>query len=460
MLLKRRKKESLVTFRPPPAPHIDVLHRFGLVVALVLAATSCESSLAGFGNTPVDALRNASDGFTSHALRFDDVVRDTKTTEARAKLSRYALTPSRIYDDSSVWNAMGERDSSRTLTLDGSYDAVRGGYNFSANARATPPNALADARHVVRLELRPDGAYFWDTSVDHAIGGLPAASAGRALTMLFASTEASEARDLRNESAQAFPRSARALGRLFALDSARSTAMADGSSSTTVGLRWQSQRLRGMPNFKSYIAKYIEPSTYRVTLSDERGQTYFHVLGEKGQMLVRWRSRAGRLLPLGGGSSAMPDTLRIRLDFTAKYKMFRVGFTEMVGDFFVQRGPHVSGWLMRFRQEPKWQLPLFTETLIRTPLRRPFQGRGSELYLAVHDGGAQTLLVRRSHTEVKESAILRWLGGLGATAMGDFQGRAEAEQNLFLMAAFAALRADAQHALVSGNGGKDSSTTR
>jgi hypothetical protein len=431
-----------------------------LIVALVFMTASCESSLAGFGSTPVDALRNASDGFSSHAMRFDDVVRDTKTTEARAKLGRHALTPSRIYQDSTVWNATSEQDSSRTLLVDGSYDAVRGGYNFIANARPTTPNELADGRHVVRLAVQPDGAYIWDTSVDHAIGGLPAASAGRALTMLFASTEASVARDLRSESARAFPRTGRALGRLFALDSARSTPMPDGSSATSVGLRWQSQRLRGMPHFASYIAKYIEPSTYRVTLSDRRGQTYFQVLGENGQMLVRWRSRDGRLLPLDGGSTAMPDTLRIRLDFTAKYKMFRVGFTELLGDFIVQRGPHVSGWLMRFRQEPKWQLPLFTETLIRTPLRRPFQGRGSELYLALHDGGAQTLLVRRTHTEVKESAIVRWLGGLGATAMDDFQGRTEAEQNLFLTTTFAALKADAQGVLVTGDASKDPSTRR
>ena len=144
----------------------------------------------------------------------------------------------------------------------------------------------------------------------------------------------------------------------------------------------------------------------------------------------------------------MPDTLRIRFDFTTKYKLFRVGFTDMTADFVVQRGAHVAGWMLRFRQEPKWQLPLFTETLIRSPLKRPFQGRGSELYVAVRDdAGPQTLVVRQTHTEVKESGVLRWIGSLGATAMSDFQGRAEAEENRFLNEAFAALRADAQEVL-------------
>ena len=43
---------------------------------------------------------------------------------------------------------------------------------------------------------------------------------------------------------------------------------------------------------------------------------------------------------------------------------------------------------------------------------------------------------------VEESAIVRWLGGLGASAMGDFAGRAEAEENRFTAEALQALRAD------------------
>ena len=420
-----------------------------VVLLAILASTGCKSSFLGFGATPADAARHASESFESHALRFDDVVRDTKFSEARIKLSRYALTPSRIFNDSSVWNHITERDSSRELTLAGGYDQVRGGYTFRAHTNPEVPHELADARHSMRLAHRPDDAYTWDTSVDHAIGTMPAAAAGRALALLFASAEGQSARDLHAESVLAFPRSARTLGRLFAMDSARSTPLGDGSSATSIAVTWRSERIRAsMPNFAAYVAKYIEPSVYRITLRDRGGKTYFSVRGDKGLMLVRWRSRGGRLLPLEGGSGAMPDTLRLRLDFNTKYKLFRVGFSEMLADFIIQRGEHSVAWMMRFRQEPKWQLPLFTETLIRSPLRRPFQGRGSELYLAVRDdAGPQTLLVRRTHTEVKESAILRWMGNLGATAMSDFQGKAEAEENRFLNDAFTALREDGQAAL-------------
>ena len=420
-----------------------------VALLVVLATVSCKGSLLGFGANPADAARRASETFESHALRFDDVVRDTKFSDARVKLSRYALTPSKIYNDSSVWNHITERDSSRELTLAGGYDQVRGGYTFRAHTNPEIPNELADARHSMRLALRADGAYTWDTSVDHAIGTMTAATAGRALALLFASAEGQTSRNLHSESVQAFARSARALGRLFVMDSARSTSLGDGSSATSIAVTWRSEKIRpSMPNFAAYVAKYIEPSVYRITLSDRGGKTYFSMRGDKGQMLVRWRSRGGALLPLEGGIGAMPDTLRLRLDFNTKYKLFRVGFSELFADFVIERGEHSAGWMMHFRQEPKWQLPLFTETLIRSPLRRPFQGRGSELYLALRDdAGPQTLLVRRTHTEVKESAILRWMGSLGATAMSDFQGRAEAEENRFLNEAFAALRSDALDAV-------------
>lgn len=420
-----------------------------VVFLAILATTGCKGSLLGFGATPADAARHAGESFESHALRFDDVVRDTKFSDARVKLSRYALTPSRIFNDSSVWNHVSERDSSRELTLAGGYDQVRGGYTFRAHTNPEVPNELADARHSMRLALHADGAYSWDTSVDHAIGTMPAATAGRALAVLFASAEGQTPRNLHGESVQAYAHSARALGRLFVMDSARSTPLGDGSSVTSIAVTWRSEKIRpAMPNFAAYVAKYIEPSIYRITLSDRGGKTYFSVRGDKGQMLVRWRSRGGMLLPLEGGSGAMPDTLRLRLDFNTKYKLFRVGFSEMFADFVIQRGEHSVGWMMHFKQEPKWHLPLFTETLIRSPLRRPFQGRGSELYLALRDdAGPQTLLVRRTHTEVKESAILRWMGSLGATAMSDFQGRAEAEENRFLNEGFGALREDA-HAVL------------
>jgi hypothetical protein len=139
----------------------------------------------------------------------------------------------------------------------------------------------------------------------------------------------------------------------------------------------------------------------------------------------------------------MPDSLRVRIDFSAKFKIFRVGFTNLVGDFTIERSEHQRGWMMRFRREPEWDFPLAADRLIRSPLRRPFEGRGSELRLAVRDDlGRQAMSVRQVRTAVKESAIMRWLGGLGDTAFGDFEGTSEAEENRFLAELFGALRED------------------
>src|SRR5690606_26425605 len=97
----------------------------------------------------------------------------------------------------------------------------------------------------------------------------------------------------------------------------------------------------------------------------------------------------------------------------------------------------------RFRREPEWRFPLATDRLIKSPLRSPFEGRGTEVRLAVRDDlGSQAMSVRQARTAVKESAIMRWLGGLGSTAFGDFAGRSEAEENRFLMELFGALRQD------------------
>jgi hypothetical protein len=97
---------------------------------------------------------------------------------------------------------------------------------------------------------------------------------------------------------------------------------------------------------------------------------------------------------------------------------------------------------MRFRQEPSWRFPLAVDKLIKNSLRRPFQGKGAELSLGFREEGGLTLSDRQTRFVVNESAIMRWLGRLGANAFGDFSGRTELEENLFLYETFEALRTD------------------
>ncbi len=89
----------------------------------------------------------------------------------------------------------------------------------------------------------------------------------------------------------------------------------------------------------------------------------------------------------------------------------------------------------------------------RAALRRPFEGGGTVLRITLRDGaGAQTHLTRELRTTVKESAIVRWMGSLGFTAMSDYAGKTEEEENRFLAEAFDALRLDLRGLLANAQG--------
>jgi hypothetical protein len=156
------------------------------------------------------------------------------------------------------------------------------------------------------------------------------------------------------------------------------------------------------------------------------------------------RTLDGRLVPVAGSFTQMPDSLMLHGEiFTMKVSRFTVGVRHYRADFIVDRDPHERAWAIVSRHEPQWILPLFTERVLRTPLRRPFQGNGALFRIGVRDSsGAQTLLTRRLHLEVQESFILRFIGRLGAIAVGDFTGDVEREENAWLRELFEAVVAD------------------
>ena len=139
----------------------------------------------------------------------------------------------------------------------------------------------------------------------------------------------------------------------------------------------------------------------------------------------------------------MPDTLQIHVDALARISFFTVGVTNMQGEFVHTSTARERGWTMHFAKEPEWHLPLITERLLRSPLRRPFEGKGVHFSLGFRTGpDNQTLLTREIDVTVRESAIMRFLGNLGFTAMSDFAGNVEDEESRFLAEAMAAFRAD------------------
>ena len=141
----------------------------------------------------------------------------------------------------------------------------------------------------------------------------------------------------------------------------------------------------------------------------------------------------------------MPDTLAMHVDASAKSSMFTVGFRRMLGEFVHVKSASERGWSMRFAKEPDWDLPLLAEQLMHSPLKRPFEGPGVQLRIGFTKGAeGQTIFSRVLTLVVRESAIMRFLGNLGFTAVSEFAEKSEVDTNRFLDEAFGAMRADIQ----------------
>jgi hypothetical protein len=279
--------------------------------------------------------------------------------------------------------------------------------------------------------------------VNHAIGTATPAAIGAVIMATLTAAEGRTPDEALSDAGSMFPETGRHLAQLLSIDSLR-TAHDAGGTTTTLAVRFRPDRLRARaPYFATFVAKYITPTIYRLQLTDHAGRRFFDATGRDGQLVMRLRSRNHKLVSLGGSPAPMPDSLRLLVDVSFKYGMFRVGATNIVGDFTIERSEQRRAWAMRFRQEPEWHFPLAVDKLIKNPLRRPFQGRGAELSLGVRsDLAAQTISERHARLAVNESAIMRWLGRLGASAFGEFTGRTELEENLFFYEMFEAMRRD------------------
>jgi hypothetical protein len=410
-----------------------------LALVLATSATACRSSIDALGTSPAAARRNADHLYAGFGYRFYEVQRDSNFERARTLMGQYALIPSRLYRDSTIWNQQ-RPDSSRTLVVGARF--TNNHYTFTANPQAPQPRALGEERHALQLKWLGGGDYEWFTRVDHAIGPARPADIANAIVATLTAAEDRAPDELLAGSRALFPETGRHLSQLFVIDSLR-TAHENGATATTLAVRFQPARLRPRYTFfANCVGKYIMDAVYRVQLTDHAGRPFFDATGRDGRLVMKLRSRDHRLISLDASGTAMPDSLRLIVDVSMKYRMFRIGFNNLLGDFVVERSPTRRGWLMRFRQEPSWHLPLAVDKLIKNSLLRPFQGNGAELSLGFREQGGLTLSDRQTRLVVNESAIMHWLGRLGANAFGDFSGRTELEENLFLYETFEALRTD------------------
>jgi len=419
------------------------LRRVAALAGLAGIASACRDVAPAFGPT-IPAARASAEGlFGGVAQRFTNVQRDRKFAGARGKLGKNALTPSAIYNDTSVWTQMGS-DGVRTVTVEGEFSNNR--YLFAAKPSMTQPNESGDSRHTMILRKLKDNEFEWYTNVDIAAGTISANDIANVISALMKSAERRTPAAIRADYRESFPRTTTALGRLFALDSIRVTGDADGATTMVLGIRIDPAKLKPtMPAFAAYLDKYSTESRYSSVVMDKRGGRWIELSGARNFITLKLRSINGRFAPLSGAIRPIPDDLVLESDFNTKILIFHIGYRKLIGDVTVIHGEHERGWSLQFRREPEWKLPPTVGYLIKTPLRRPFQGTGILFRLAILDTPRrQSIIGRRTSATVRESAILRFLNRLSGTAMGDFVGKAETEENRFSAEAFNAMRLDAR----------------
>ncbi len=416
------------------------------IIAILLAAavsTACGEVGPAFGPTLPAARANAEGLFGGIAQRFTNVQRNAKFAHARGRLGKYALTPSAIYNDTSVWTSMGS-DGTRTVNVEGEFGANR--YLFTARPSVAMANAPGDSRHIMVLRKVDPDEFEWYTNVDIAAGAITGNDIANVISALMKSAEGRTGQAMRADYRESFPRTTASLGRLFSIDTLRTTHDPDGATTITLGVRLSPERIRAtMPAFAAYLDKYATESRYHTVITDKRGVKWIDLRGARNFMTLTLRAADGRFAPFTGPLRPMPGELTMTSDFVTKIMIFHVGFRRLVGDVTILRNPRERGWFIQFTKEPEWRLPPTVGYLIKTPLKRPFKGAGGMFRLAIADApGQQSIIGRRTSATVQESAILRFLNRLSGTAMGDFVGKAEIEENRFAAEVFNAMRLDSR----------------
>lgn len=412
-----------------------------LLPLFLLVAAGCKSSVPAFGNNLAAARSNADEFFYSVSSRFTNIQRTPKLLRARQQFGHYALVPSGVYNDTSIWMSYGP-DSSRIFADDGYPSASQ--YIVVPHSSTEPPRNLAESREVVRLRRLSDDEYEWFTNVDVGVGHVGADDLTEVLAAALRAGERQQSAGIRADYRSNFPRTTATLGRLYSLDTLRTTPDAEGATTFDLGIHLTPDSLaKAMPAYAKYIDKYVRKGRYHIVVRDRSGARWFELSAGNYWIHLKLRSKDGRFAPIDGPVRTIPDNLVIDASMKMKILLFTVGFDHMIGDFNIVRTPHERGYAIRFATEPQWILPPTVHYFLKTPLARPFQGRGIPINIGLRDSpGAQTILNRHAMLVVQESAILRFINKLSGTAVGDFLGPAEKEANRFNADTFRALRAD------------------
>ncbi len=374
------------------------------------------------------------------AARFGPIQREPSFDSLRPRLARAALVPSRVFDDATAWTERGA--DRREVQLAGA--VVAGGYRIGVRPAAPEPVVPGDYRGRLRLRRIESGCFEWRMDEELAVGGVRPADLAAALTELLLQAQRVDSVAARAEIARAFPRASAQLGLLLALERVQTTREADGATRLELGVRLTPDGLAGAaPHYAAFLRRYATPMKMRVVASDPSLGPWWTLEASANLWLLRLRLRGGSLAPLGGGDGHVPARLDLTVDYETKMGLFHVGVQGLVAQLSLTRTPAEQGFVARFAREPEWRLPFLVVPLLHASLLYPFEGEGSESgWWAREQPGGTTLLARRYRARVRESWLVRWMGGLANGAIDDFRLGAEAEADRFQSDCLLALRDD------------------
>jgi hypothetical protein len=419
------------------------MSRPALTLALLLAAPAALACRA-----PARALAGGPAGsegpralVEALAGRFGPIEREPAFDALRPRLARAALVPSRVFDDPTAWTSRSE--AWRAVEFSG--DDAGGVYRIGVRSHAPSPAAPGAYRGRVRLDRVSGGRFEWSVEEELAVGPVRPSDLAATLEGLLRGAEASSEAAARVAIAEAFPRSSTRLGLVLRLEALSLRRDAHGATAVRLAVRLTPEGVqREAPRYAAFLRKYATPIRMRLLVADSSGTAWWSLEGRENLWTLLLRVREGSLVPLEGPADRrVPPLLRATIDYKTRMGRFEVGASRLVGDVALTRTGVEKGFEARFLTAPDWHLPFLVEPLLQGPLRFPFEAPGSEAGWAAREtpeGG--TRLVRHYRARVRETWILRWLGGMTSSAVDEFRSGAEAEADRFNRECLLTLRDD------------------
>jgi hypothetical protein len=373
------------------------------------------------------------------AERFGPTEREAGFDALRPKLARSGVVPSPIFDDATAWTNRG--DTWRAVDLAGY--AAGGMYHIGMRAEAPPPTVAGQYRGRVRLQRLAAGRFEWTVNDELAVGEARPSDLAGALDTIFRAAEQLNDASARAAIEKALPRAAARFGLLFRIETL-TLQPEHGATSVRLSVRLTPVGISGFaPRYAAFLEKYARPTRISLVVSDPAGQVWWTLEAGDGLWTVRLRIRDGSLVPLEGPADRrLPTRLRATADLATRIGRFEVGARGVAADLAITRTPVEKGFSARFLHEPDWRLPFLVETFLDSPLHYPFDTPGSEVEFTALETPGGNFLVRRYRARVRETWILRWLGGKVNTAVGDYRRGAEREADLYHRECLIALRDD------------------